>query len=87
MPFLMAGNGLYLALKDDYALIILDIMLPGMDGWQILQTLRTAKQTLLFALLQGILSMTESEGLDSGANDYLVKPFHFLSCWQGFGHN
>ncbi len=55
-------DGLYLALKDDYALIILDIMLPGMDGWQILQTLRTAKQTLLFALLQGILSMTESEG-------------------------
>ena len=38
-------DGLYLALKDDYALIILDIMLPGMDGWQILQTLRTAKQT------------------------------------------
>ncbi|MCM2774512.1 response regulator, partial [Escherichia coli] len=32
-------DGLYLALKDDYALIILDIMLPGMDGWQILQTL------------------------------------------------
>ena len=31
-------DGLYLALKDDYALIILDIMLPGMDGWQILQT-------------------------------------------------
>ena len=70
-------DGLYLALKDDYALIILDIMLPGMDGWQILQTLRTAKQTLLFALLQGILSMTESEELDSGANDYLVKPFSF----------
>ncbi len=39
-----------------------DIMLPGMDGWQILQTLRTAKKPLLFALLQGILSMTESEG-------------------------
>lgn len=59
-------DGLYLALKDDYALIILDIMLPGMDGWQILQTLRTAKQTLLFALLQGILSMTESEGWTVG---------------------
>ncbi len=60
-------DGLYLALKDDYALIILDIMLPGMDGWQILQTLRTAKANpLLFALLQGILSMTESEGWTVG---------------------
>ncbi len=57
-------------------MIILDIMLPGMDGWQILQTLRTAKQTLLFALLQGILSMTESEAGQWG-NDYLVKPFSF----------
>lgn len=43
-------DGLYLALKDDYALIILDIMLPGMDGWQILQTLRTAKQTPVICL-------------------------------------
>ncbi|MGC6744795.1 response regulator [Escherichia coli] len=79
MPFLMAEMGFYLALKDDYALIILDIMLPGMDGWQILQTLRTAKQNpLLFALLQGILSMTESEGWTVEQNDYLVKPFSFF---------
>lgn len=55
-------DGLYLALKDDYALIILDIMLPGMDGWQILQTLRTAKQTPVICLTARILSMTESEG-------------------------
>ena len=60
-------DGLYLALKDDYALIILDIMLPGMDGWQILQTLRNSKsKLLLFALLQEILSMTESEGWTVG---------------------
>lgn len=59
-------DGLYLALKDDYALIILDIMLPGMDGWQILQTLEQQSKPLLFALLQGILSMTESEGWTVG---------------------
>lgn len=80
-------DGLYLALKDDYALIILDIMLPGMDGWQILQTLRTAKQTPVICLTARDSVDDRVRGLDSGANDYLVKPFHFLSCWQGFGHN
>ena len=70
-------DGLYLALKDDYALIILDIMLPGMDGWQILQTLRTAKQTPVICLTARDYVDDRVRGLDSGANDYLVKPFSF----------
>ena len=70
-------DGLYLALKDDYALIILDIMLPGMDGWQILQTLRTAKQTPVICLTARDSVDDRVRGLDSGANDYLVKPFSF----------
>ncbi|MGA0424073.1 response regulator [Escherichia coli] len=58
-------------------MIVLDIMLPGMDGWQILTNVKEQQsKPLLFAFTaRGILSMTESERLDSGANDYLVKPF------------
>ncbi|OCW53085.1 response regulator [Escherichia coli] len=75
-------DGLYLALKDDYALIILDIMLPGMDGWQILQTLRTAKQTPVICLTARDSVDDRVRGLDSGANDYLVKPFSFSELLQ-----
>ncbi|XPE67580.1 response regulator transcription factor HprR [Shigella flexneri] len=70
-------DGLYFALKDDYALIILDIMLPGMDGWQILQTLQAAKQTPVICLTARDSVDDRVRGLDSGANDYLVKPFSF----------
>lgn len=58
-------------------MIILDIMLPGMDGWQILQTLRTAKQTPVICLTARDSVDDRVRGLDSGANDYLVKPFSF----------
>ena len=58
-------DGLYLALKDDYALIILDIMLPGMDGTPVICL--TARDSV----------DDRVRGLDSGANDYLVKPFSF----------
>ncbi len=59
------------------SVIILDIMLPGMDGWQILQTLRTAKQTPVICLTARDSVDDRVRGLDSGANDYLVKPFSF----------
>ena len=52
-------------------------MLPGMDGWQILQTLRTAKQTPVICLTARDSVDDRVRGLDSGANDYLVKPFSF----------
>ncbi len=81
-------DGLYLALKDDYALIILDIMLPGMDGLADLpQNVRTAKQTPVICLTARDSVDDRVRGLDSGANRYLVKPFSFSRCWQGFGHN
>ena len=60
-----------------YDMILLDIMLPGMDGWQILQTLRTAKQTPVICLTARDSVDDRVRGLDSGANDYLVKPFSF----------
>ena len=58
-------------------LVLLDLMLPGMDGWQILQTLRTAKQTPVICLTARDSVDDRVRGLDSGANDYLVKPFSF----------
>ena len=63
--------------RDDVSLILLDLMLPGMDGWQILQTLRTAKQTPVICLTARDSVDDRVRGLDSGANDYLVKPFSF----------
>lgn len=70
-------DGLHLALQENYALIILDIMLPGMDGWQILRLLRTARQTPVICLTARDSVADRVRGLESGANDYLIKPFSF----------
>lgn len=70
-------DGLRLALETPYALIILDIMLPGLDGWQVLKTLRTARQTPVICLTARDAVEDRVKGLESGANDYLVKPFSF----------
>ena len=71
-------TGQQLALSGDYALLILDVMLPGRNGWQILQAVRSA------GLETPILFMTAKDtvedrvhGLELGADDYLVKPFAF----------
>ena len=70
-------EALKMATENAYDMILLDIMLPGMDGWQILQTLRTAKQTPGICLTARDSVDDRVRGLDSGANDYLVKPFSF----------
>ncbi|EGF6524067.1 response regulator transcription factor HprR [Salmonella enterica] len=70
-------DGLHLALQEAYSLIILDIMLPGMDGWKIMNILRTAKQTPVICLTARDSVDDRVKGLESGANDYLVKPFSF----------
>lgn len=70
-------DGLRLALHAPYSLIILDIMLPGLDGWQVLKALRTAKQTPVICLTARDAVDDRVKGLESGANDYLVKPFSF----------
>lgn len=70
------NSGLDEALTDSYDAILLDIMLPGIDGFEILKTLRLRKITTPVLLLT---ALTETEnrvkGLDSGANYYLTKPF------------
>jgi two-component system OmpR family response regulator len=68
-------DGLSKALAWDYDLVILDLMLPGLDGWQVLETLRQTKKTpVLMLTARGALA-DRVAGLDRGADDYLVKPF------------
>lgn len=77
----MASNGpdgLHLLLTGDYALAILDVMLPGLDGWTILETLRRAgKLTPVLFLTARDTVGDRVRGLELGADDYLVKPFAF----------
>lgn len=71
------ADGLHLALELHYDLIVLDVMMPEMDGWQVLQQLREQADTpVLFLTARGQLE-DRLKGLDLGADDYLVKPFSF----------
>ncbi|WP_309675640.1 heavy metal response regulator transcription factor [Pseudomonas sp.] len=72
------STGQQLALTGDYALLILDVMLPGRDGWQILQAVRGAglDTPVLFLTARDAVE-DRVHGLELGADDYLVKPFAF----------
>ena len=71
-------DGLHLAVQGDYELVILDVMLPGMDGWQILQTLRQRGLGMRAMFLTARDQVEDRvRGLELGADDYLVKPFSF----------
>jgi DNA-binding response OmpR family regulator len=72
------GEGYDLAISEDYDLIILDIMLPDMDGITICKALRKNKNHCPILLLTAKGQTSEKvEGLNSGADDYLTKPFSF----------
>jgi len=72
------NDGLHLGLEGDYDLAILDIMLPGMNGWQILSGLRSAGKDAPVLFLTARDQVEDRvNGLDLGADDYLVKPFSF----------
>ena len=68
-------EGLYKAENYDYDALVLDVMLPRMDGWQVLEKLRKAKRTPVLMLTARDAAHDRVKGLDSGADDYLVKPF------------
>ena len=76
-----APNGLdghHKAMTESYDLIILDVMLPDIDGWRILQSLRDAGTTVPVLFLTARDSVDDRvKGLELGADDYLVKPFAF----------
>jgi len=77
----LARNGLdghHLALTGSYDLIILDVLLPDVDGWRILQALREAGSKVPVLFLTARDSVDDRvKGLELGADDYLVKPFAF----------
>src|SRR5437763_3897844 len=68
-------DGLFKATSWDYDAVVLDLMLPGKDGWQVLAALRRQRKTpvLLLTARDGVADRVR--GLDAGADDYLVKPF------------
>jgi two-component system, OmpR family, copper resistance phosphate regulon response regulator CusR len=71
-------DGLHLALTGDYDLLVLDVMLPGLNGWQLLQTLRRGGHALPVLFLTARDQVEDRvKGLELGADDYLVKPFAF----------
>ena len=71
-------DGLHLALTEAYDLAILDVMLPGIDGWQVLQGIRRAGKEMPVLFLTARDEVDDRvRGLELGADDYLVKPFAF----------
>lgn len=77
----LAQNGLdghHLAMTEAYDLIILDVMLPDIDGWRIVQSLRQAGKEVPVLFLTARDSVEDRvKGLELGADDYLTKPFAF----------
>jgi two-component system, OmpR family, response regulator len=68
-------DGLYKAESYDYDAIVLDVMLPALDGWEVLKRLRQTKQTPVLMLTARDGAKDRVKGLDIGADDYVVKPF------------
>ena len=71
-------DGLHLAQELQFDLVILDVMLPGLDGWQVLSRLRQeGRRTLVLILTARDAVHERVRGFELGADDYLVKPFAF----------
>lgn len=71
-------DGLHMCLVGDYDMAILDVMLPGMDGWKVLRSLRASGKELPVLFLSARDQIEDRvKGLELGADDYLIKPFAF----------
>lgn len=68
-------EGLYKAQSAEYDAVVLDVMLPRMDGWEVLRNLRQSRKTPVLMLTARDAARDRVRGLDTGADDYLVKPF------------
>src|SRR5688572_27392363 len=68
-------EGLYKATAWDYDVVVLDIMLPRKNGWDVLRGIRRAKKMPVLMLTARDTVEDRVRGLDGGADDYLVKPF------------
>ena len=68
-------TGLDMALSNDYDLILLDVMLPGINGFEVLRRVRVKKETPVILVTARDAVMDKVSGLDAGADDYITKPF------------
>jgi two-component system, OmpR family, response regulator len=68
-------EGLYKATEVAYDAIVLDVMLPRLGGWEVLERLRPSRKTPVLMLTARDATKDRVRGLDAGADDYLVKPF------------
>ena len=72
------ATGLRMAQEESYSVILLDVMLPGMSGWEVCRKLRARRDlTLILMLTARDAPEDRVRGLDLGADDYLPKPFDF----------
>src|SRR5476649_3006473 len=71
------ADGLFLALEEEYDTVILDVMLPGLNGWQVMEVLRKKSDVPVLFLTARDHVRDRIHGLELGADDYLVKPFSF----------
>ena len=69
-------HGLHRALTGEFAIVLLDVMLPGMDGFEVLRRLRTSSQVSVLLLTARGEDIDRIVGLEIGADDYLPKPFN-----------
>ncbi|WML56630.1 response regulator transcription factor [Neobacillus sp. PS2-9] len=72
---LTGQDGLNKALKEEFDLVLLDLMLPGVDGFQICKTIRTEKDIPVLMVSAKKQNVDKIRGLGLGADDYIVKPF------------
>ena len=71
-------DAVHLALTDEFDLMLLDVGLPGIDGFEVLRRVRAVNPELPIIMLTARTSLQDTvEGLDGGANDYVPKPFKF----------
>jgi two-component system copper resistance phosphate regulon response regulator CusR len=71
-------EGLFLATTNEYAAIVLDVMLPGLDGWALIKKIRHVNTTIPIIFLTAKDTVDDRvKGLELGADDYLIKPFAF----------
>ena len=71
-------EGLEKALSEDYELLLLDLMLPGMDGYEICKQVRAVKEIPIIMVSAKKNDIDKIRGLGLGADDYMTKPFNIL---------
>mgnify|MGYP000071497073 CR=1 FL=1 len=81
----LGEDGLEIGKLYDYDIIILDLMLPDMNGYEVLKRLRSAKIETPVLILSGLTEPDKKvKGLGYGADDYLTKRLTGPNCWPGF---